>query len=236
MQNPLFTGLVAYALNSSQSSASEHFQPRLLHLLKDLKMSNEWEELPWYPQVLENWGQIPPEVFIDLLADFRNVMAQAELDQLMSFGAAIRVELIVTNAPPLKYKIENIFATYTVQWVDGMQVEYNCRPYGLTEGSVEIPTVAKLSRLFSERFIDAAAERPGLDAYYEGVARPFSEDAFLEMMEVMREYVEKMPVEQQEDYQHVMTRMHHQFAPPPELQSPGGDTPLEPTDGGGGFN
>jgi hypothetical protein len=236
MQNPLFTGLVSYALNSAESSASEHFQPRLLHLLKDLKMAEDWEELPWYPTIKQSWSQVPSEVFVDLLADFKHVMGQAELNQLMSFGAAIRIELIITNSPPLAYKVVNIFATYTVQWADGQQVEYNCRPYGLEAGGIDIAQAAKLSRMFSERFIEAAAERPGLDAYYTEVAKPFNQEAFLELMHHLHGHIEKMPIEQQEDYQHVLTRLNHQFGPPPELQSPGGDTPLEPTNGGGGFN
>jgi len=234
MQNPLFTGLVVYALNSAESSAVEHFQPRLLHLLKDLKITSDWEELPWYEGAMKSWSQIPPEVFIDLLSGFREAMVQADLNQLLALGTAVRLELMVSNAQPTEHKVVNVFATYTVQWEDGRQVEYNCRPHNIAVERIEVPILAKLSRMFSEHFIEAMCERPGLDSYYANVAKPFDEDAFLELMQFLTDHVEKMPEEQQADYQNIIVRMTHQFGPAPDL-SPTETKPIEPIEGGGGF-
>lgn len=235
MQNPLFAGLTAYALSSAKSSASEHFQPRLLHLLKDLKMSRDWEDLPWYSEMKEECGQIPAASFVDLQADFSDRLARADLNQLLAFGAALRIELLVASAPATKHKLVNVFATYVMQWEDGKQVEYNCRPYNLPADRIEVPTLARIARMFTERFIETACERPGLDAYYEHVAAPFNQDAFLELMNVLSRYVGAIPAEQQGIYESIVVRLLHQFGPAPEAAAEAEGPSIEPTGGGGGF-
>jgi hypothetical protein len=235
MQNPLFAGLVVYALNTAKSSRVEHFQPRLLHLLKDLKMHSEWEDLPWYPEIMKEWGQIPATVLIDLRAGFRSALLKADLNDLLTFGTAIRLQLMIDNAPLTRHKLVNLYATYVMQWEDGRQVEYTCRPYRISTDCIEIATAAKLTRTFAEHFIEAISERPGLDDYYENVAKPFDEDIFLELMEVLSRHVDTMPEAQQADYRNTVIRLQHAFGPAPELAEYSEETPAEPLEGDGGF-
>lgn len=236
MQNPLFVGLVVYALNTAKSSQVEHFQPRLLHLLKDLKIHSEWEDLPWYPEVMKEWEQIPAMIRLDLQSELRATMLKAELNDLLTFGTAIRLQLMIDNAPPTRHKLTNLYAMYVLRWEDGRQIEYVCRPHNMRVERIEIDTLAKLTRLFSERFIESVSERPGLDEYFEQAAKPFDEDIFLELMDVLSQYVDTMPEVQQSAYLSMITRLMHSFGPPAEL-SPEckEETPLEPLEGDGGF-
>jgi hypothetical protein len=235
MQNPLYAGLVAYALATSQTSHVGHFQPRLLELVKDLKMTEDWDELSWYARVYQSWSnQVEPTALIDLLVEFRQLLRRIEIEQLIAFGLAIRQELIVAQAPSLQYRVKTVFATYTVQWEDGLQVEYNCRPFGLESGRVDLPFLQHLLAMFGDQFLEAAVTEPGLDAYHDQVAKPFDPEKFQELLKVMEAHVNAMAAAEREAYQHILIRVRHQFGPGPQVKLPR-EQPLEFIPGDGGF-
>lgn len=236
MHHPMLVGLVAYALNTSESIGLGHFQPRMLEVLKDLKIADNFEDLPWYNAVFETWQEkIPGDVFPDMLTEFTQLIDQTTPEQLIQACVAIRTELLVENAQPLNYPIKNVYGTFTVQWEDGLQVEYNCRPFNIKGGAIGIPLIARLSHMFADQFIEASVQ-PGLDTFHDQVAKPFDQEKFQDLMKILEAHINGLDASEREPYQHIVARFHHQFGPGPQVQMPQEGKPLEFIDDGGGFN
>lgn len=231
----MLIGLVSYALKTSESIGLGHFQPRMLSLLKDMKMASDFEDLPWYSEVYEAWNeQISRDVFPDLLTEFTEIIDQIQPEQLLPVCADIRTQLLVDNAQPLNYELSNCYATFTVQWKDGLQVEYNCRPFNIRGSQLGLPMLARLSHLFADQFIEAAVQ-PGLDTFHDQVAKPFDSEKFQELMKVLEAHINGMDASEREPYQAILVRLHHQFGPGPNVQMQQEQKPLEFVDGKGGF-
>jgi hypothetical protein len=235
MHNPLLVGLVAFALRTSDSISLTHFNPRLLHLLKDLVITDDWDQLPWYAELHNDWmNRIPAEVFTDLIVEFKETMSRIDPEHLLPIGAMIRMDLLVDNAPAIGYPIKTMYSTFTVQWEDGLQIEYNCRPFNLNGPSLNIPLLAKLSHLFADQFAEACIQ-PGLDTFHDQVAKPFEQEKFQELLQVLDAHVNAKNATDREAYKHILIRLQHQFGSGPEVQMPSESQPLEFIEGEGGF-
>lgn len=235
MHNPLLVGLVAYALRTSQSIHQSHFQPHFLELTKDLKMSDDWEQLPWYPQLYQDWAErLEGESLLDLLMDFKAMFEEIQPEQLIPAGQEIRIRLLVDNSGPISYKIKSVHGTFTVQWQDGTQIEYNCRPLGIENVDFSLPMVTKLAHLFADQFVEASVQ-PGLDTFHDQVAKPFDPEKFKELMQVLQDHIMAKEAAERDDYMHVYIRLNHQFGPGPNMKMRGEEHPLEFIEGSGGF-
>ena len=235
MHNPLLVGLVAYALRTSQSVHQSHFQPHFLELVKDLRMSENWDELPWYADLHQDWvDRIETEAFLELLSDFKAMFGEILPEQLIPPGQEIRLRILVDNAKPISYKITSVYGTFTVQWEDGTQIEYNCRPLGAEKVVFNTQMIAKLSHLFADQFVEASVQ-PGLDTFHDQVAKPFDPEKFSDLMKILQDHIQGLDAADREDYMHIFIRLNHQFGPGPDMQMQGEDPPLEFIEGGGGF-
>jgi len=233
----MLVGIVSYAIRTSNGVGLEHFQPRLATLLKELKEAPQIEDLPWYDDVYEIWTRgIPQEMVVDLTNEFRGILEQATVEQLVPMCQSIRIKLLVENARPYQHEIDNCFATYTIKWKDGRQVEYTCRAMNIRGATFEAPLLSQLTQMYGNQFTEACVY-PGLDTYHDQVAKPFDEDKFQELVTVLNTHINNMPAAEREAYEHIVTRLTHQFGPGPNINPQPADDgpPLKFTQGGGGF-
>ena len=236
MHNPMLVAVVAHALKTCGGRSSQQFQSHILSLLKALKAANSLEDVEWYDSVYADLSsKVPGELLPDIIIDFCEILGQIQAEQLIPACNNIRIELWIENCQPLHYTIKSVYATFTVQWVDGLQVEYNCRPFNIKPSQLEIPGIAHLSHLFADQFIEASVQ-PGLDTFHDQVAKPFDLEKFEELTQVMQKWVNEKPAAEREDYQHILVRLCHQFGPGPEIKLLADNKPLEFIEDGGGFS
>ena len=232
----MLVGLVAYALKTSESISLVHFQPRIQTLLSQMKSVDDFDELPWYSELYSAWQeQVDEDSFSELLDEFRETIDRAHPEQLMGSCIVIRIQLLVDNAKPINYEISNCYATFTVQWKDGNQVEYTARPFNLRGGQLDVSVISRLSHLFADQFVEATVQ-PGLDTFHDQVAKPFDQEKLQELAKVLETHINSMDAAERTPYSEILVRIQHQFGPGPGVKLKQQDAqPLERTEGGGGF-
>ena len=237
MRNTLFTGLVAYFIQDQPDSMLSSFQESMLQGFMALCKSETPQLLSWYEDLESYWQEhLSHEEIDEQLEDFMTLFEVLSPDDLMTLALKCRTEIMLEDQPPLVYEVKNVYVTYTFQWEDGYQVEYNCRPLMPTNAQITFgtPFVSDLTHLF-ERQVNEMLLSPGLDTLHDQSAHPFDAEKFKELMGALHTYVNQKPGTDREPYLDLVSRLTHQFGAGPALVLVDRKQPLEWLDNGGGF-
>ena len=225
MHNMLFVLLVSFAVRTAESFKIADFRNRIIGLLNSIKRasikSDEYDEevsdtvfrLPWWQEYREFIQEKMPEEYedlIDSLEDFVDIIDQNDIEDLLEDGETLRAEVILENRESLTYSIEDVQATYTIRWKDGLQVEYNCRPFMSDDSSFSMDQILGLLEMYEDQFREVLLN-PGTDALHDQVAKPFDQEKFNELFRVISRHVADMPGSERAPYEYILSRIRHQF-------------------------
>lgn len=225
VHNMLFVLLVSYTVRTAASLKVSDFRVRLTFLLNELKrlslQSDEYGEsiesavlkLSWWEEFRLLVQEKMPDKYeelMDSVEDFVEVVDANEVDDLVEDGESIRTEVLLENRENPTYSIKEIQTTYIIRWSDGMQTEYNCRPYKTSDAPFEIQQLLDLVGLYHDQFYEVMLN-PGLDALHDQAAKPFDSDKFDELFRVLAKHVADMPGNRRAPYENILSRIRHQF-------------------------
>lgn len=237
MRNTLFTGLVAYFIQDQPDSTLSSFQEAMLQGLMALCKSETPQILSWYEDLESYWQEhLSHDEIEEQLEEFTTLFEVLSPEDLMTLALKCRTDIMLEDQPPLVYEVKNVYVTYTFQWEDGYQVEYNCRPLLPTQNRILFgtPFVSDLTHLFN-RQVNEMLLSPGLDNLHDQSAHPFDAEKFKELLGALHTYVNLMPGTDREPYMDLVSRLTHQFGPGPALTMAEKEQPLEWLNNGGGF-
>lgn len=235
MLNPLFTGLVAYVIREMDGYEVDNFKEDMEAALEELHEAEVIEELEWFDELKEHWLDHLEEDEIDNnFEEFKTAISTIDPAMLLNVAVDLRNEIMLESLPELTYKVTSFHAVYFVRWQDGLQIEYTCRPI-LRNPKLEYSNhfIGSVNEIFRQQLVEMLIS-PNLDALHDQIAKPFDFAKLNELVNVLHDYVGKLPAERREDYEQVIERMKKCFGPGPKVQLKR-ENNLEWLDNGGGF-
>jgi len=237
LSNTLFTGLVAYFIQDQSDSTLASFQEAIHQGLMAITKSETPQVLSWYDDLESYWREHLSQDEIDEdMEEFTAMCTLLDPEDLMTLAHKYRSEIMLEDQPPLVYPVKTAYVTYTFQWEDGHQVEYNCRPIIPADTRIQFgtPFLFDLVQLF-DRQASEMLLAPGLDSLHDQSAYPFDTEKFQELMGVLYTYVNQKPGSTRTPYDDLIRRITHQFGSGPAVTLHTQDHSLEWLDNGGGF-
>lgn len=171
MLNPLFVGFVAYVINLCDTATLEDFEDELVICLEDLQDTEELTDLEWFDELEEEWTeQLGPELIEASLDKFQNLTKLLSLEDLATLAVMVRNSLMLESLPDHTYSVKSLQAVFMIQWHDGTQAEYSCRPVLKPHTDLDGTLMGELNDRYTQQFIELLI-KPGLDPLHDQVAQ-----------------------------------------------------------------